>query len=62
MSVPTKASATLSKPLSAGWTWFSINVQGADMTVNNVLRSLNPNNWDYIKNLIQADQNIHDSI
>jgi uncharacterized protein (TIGR02145 family) len=38
------------KPLSAGWTWFSVNVAGTDMSTTNVLSSLNPKEGDYIKN------------
>jgi uncharacterized protein (TIGR02145 family) len=40
----------INKNLSAGWTWFSINVEDADMSIPTVLGSLNPQEGDYIKN------------
>ena len=45
-----KSTVILSKPLSAGWTWFSINVIDTDMSVDHVLGSLTGNDGDYIKN------------
>ena len=36
--------------LSQGWTWFSLNVEDADMSLDNVLSSLTLSENDYIKN------------
>ncbi|MDD2351677.1 MAG: FG-GAP-like repeat-containing protein, partial [Synergistaceae bacterium] len=38
------------KPLNAGWTWFSLPVQVAEMSIQNVLLGLQKSNGDYIKN------------
>ena len=45
-----QTSVLVTKPLSAGWTWFSLNVAGADMSVANVLSSLVAQDGDFIKN------------
>jgi hypothetical protein len=39
----------VTKPLYSGWTWFSLNVKGTDMSVNTVLSSLTARDGDYIK-------------
>jgi hypothetical protein len=36
-------------PLSAGWTWFSLNVTNADMSLNNVLSSITGNSGAVVK-------------
>ena len=41
---------TIYKPLSQGWTWFSLNVSDGSMDINEVLGSLSPHENDYIKN------------
>ena len=33
----------------SGWNWFSLNVEGQDMSINNVLSSLTPVDFDFIK-------------
>ncbi len=38
------------KSLSAGWTWFSLNIENSDMTIGKVLENLTPHTNDYIKN------------
>jgi hypothetical protein len=40
----------INKPLSLGWTWFSLNLTSSDMSTNTVLSSLNAKDGDYIKN------------
>ena len=37
------------RDLSKGWSWFSVNVDNADMALSKVLGSLKPTNGDYIK-------------
>ena len=41
---------TATVDLSAGWTWFSLNVNDGDMSLDNVLSSLSLSENDYIKN------------
>jgi len=36
--------------LAEGWTWFSLNVEGDDMSIDNALSSLTLSDYDYIKN------------
>ncbi len=38
-------------PVKQGWTWLSLNVKSADMSVNNVLSNLTPTDGDVIKSL-----------
>lgn len=38
------------RDLSQGWSWFSINILNADMSVANILSSLDLTDGDYIKN------------
>ena len=44
---PTGVAQTIS--LNAGWTWFSTNVENAEMSIQNVLDFLSPQNGDLIK-------------
>ena len=44
------------KALSAGWTWFSLNVTNPDMSLATVLGNLKPTEGDYIKNQIVSAQ------
>ena len=41
---------SVQKKLSAGWTWFSLNLTNADRSLGTVLSSLNASDGDYIKN------------
>jgi len=41
---------TATVDLSAGWTWFSLNINDGDMSLDNVLSSLSLSENDYIKN------------
>jgi hypothetical protein len=50
VKVNVRTSAPVQKRLSAGWTWFSLNVQGSDMSVDHVLSSVDAQDGDYIKN------------
>jgi len=45
---------TISKALSAGWTWFSVNVTDTDMSTAKVLSNLKSAEGDYIKNQIAS--------
>jgi uncharacterized protein (TIGR02145 family) len=40
----------ISRKLSSGWSWFSLNVENPDMSIPTVLRSLHAKDGDYIKN------------
>ena len=40
----------VSRKLSSGWSWFSLNVENTDMSVPTVLGSLHATDGDYIKN------------
>jgi len=41
---------TATVDLSAGWTWFSLNIEDEDMSLDNVLSSITLSENDYIKN------------
>ncbi len=45
-----------SRDLPSGWTWFSLNLQSGDMSINNVLTSLNPASGDIVKSQTSFDQ------
>ena len=42
--------ANIDFPVNQGWTWFSLNVEGEDMSPVNILSSINLTEGDYIKN------------
>ena len=44
----------LSIEMGAGWNWFSINAESDDMSLTNVLSSLDNVNGDFIKNLFSS--------
>ena len=48
---PDPPAVLITKTLSAGWTWFSINVENPVMTIDQVFSSISFSNGDYIKNL-----------
>ena len=50
----TLAINTATRALSAGWNWFSMNLQNFDMSVGAVLANLNPTEGDYIKSMTQS--------
>ena len=43
-------------PFPAGWTWFSLNLEGSDMSANAVLTTLEPQSGDLIKSQTAFDQ------
>jgi len=45
-----------STPFPAGWTWFSLNLVGWDMSVNTVLSTLEPGSGDLVKDQTAFDQ------
>lgn len=49
-----KATSLIQKNLSAGWTWFSVNVEDTDMSISKVLGSIQLHNGDYIKNQVAS--------
>ena len=44
--------ATLAISLNRGWSWFSLNVDLADMSLNSVLSGINSTNGDQIKSQV----------
>ncbi len=45
-----------SRSLPAGWTWFSLNLESSDMSVNSVLNSLSPGSGDLVKSQTSFSQ------
>lgn len=53
----TASSQILSKiEFPAGWKWFSLNLKESDMSVNNILNTLEPVNGDLLKSQTRYDQ------
>lgn len=50
LTVLVKSTSTIARKLPAGWSWFSVNIENAEMNLPLVLNSLTPSDGDYIKN------------